>query len=74
MGPLDKFDRPQVPALETGETFVNEPRLTFMNLQGCTIFTVFTDGHVELNPEFTVDECARAFWDAVFRLRPHGGA
>ena len=26
------------------------------------------DGHVIVNPEFTVDEAARAFWDAVKRI------
>jgi hypothetical protein len=38
---------------------------------GDPIVTIRFDGRVEVNPAFTVDEAARAFWDAVIRLNPH---
>jgi hypothetical protein len=44
-------------------------------LQICTasgepIVTIHYDGRVEINPAFTVDEAARAFWGAVLLLNP----
>jgi len=36
------------------------------------IFTIHFDGRIEVNPAFTVDEAARAFWDAVARMNPWG--
>lgn len=34
------------------------------------IVTIRWDGRVEVNPAFTVDEAARAFWDAVIAMNP----
>jgi hypothetical protein len=31
------------------------------------IVTVRADGTVEVNPKYTVDEAAKAFWDAVMK-------
>lgn len=38
---------------------------------GDPIFAIHADGRLEINPAFTVDEAARAFWDAVIRLNPY---
>jgi hypothetical protein len=32
------------------------------------VFRITSDGQVIINPEFTVDEAAREFWDAVRNL------
>ena len=36
------------------------------------IVSISHDGKVDVNPEFTVDEAARAFWDAVRQLAEGG--
>jgi hypothetical protein len=36
------------------------------------IVSITHDGQVTVNPEFTVDEAARAFWDAVKQLAEGG--
>lgn len=35
---------------------------------GREIMRITADGRVEVNPEFTTDQAARAFWDAVKKL------
>lgn len=35
------------------------------------IVRITYDGQVVVNPEFTVDEAARVFWDAVQKLAGH---
>jgi hypothetical protein len=49
--------------------------LTPGNLQisgstGAPIVTIHHDGRVELNPAYSLDEAARAFWDAVIEMNP----
>ena len=40
---------------------------------GEPIVTIYLDGRVEVNPAFTVDDAARAFWEAVKQLNPGDG-
>lgn len=35
---------------------------------GREIVRITADGRVEVNPEFTTDQAAKAFWDAVKKL------
>jgi hypothetical protein len=49
--------------------------LTHASLQisssvGAPIVTIHHDGRVEVNPAYTTDEVARAFWDAVIEMNP----
>ena len=34
------------------------------------IVTIHWSGRVEVNPKYTVDDAARAFWDAVIAMNP----
>ena len=38
---------------------------------GDPIVTIRFDGRIDVNPAFTLEEAARAFWDAVIRLNPY---
>jgi len=35
------------------------------------IVTIRFDGRIDVNPAFTVEQAARAFWDAVIRMNPY---
>lgn len=34
------------------------------------IVRIHMDGRVEINPKHTLDEAAKAFWDAVIKMNP----
>lgn len=48
---------------------ISTATLSFANAAG-TAVTIHPDGRVEVNPKFSTDEAAQAFWDAVKALAP----
>jgi hypothetical protein len=34
------------------------------------IVSIHPDGRIEINPKYTTDEAAKAFWEAVIRMNP----
>ena len=49
------------------------PSLCIFARDSREIVRITPDGRVIVNPEFTVDEAARAFWEAVQKLAAAGG-
>jgi hypothetical protein len=47
----------------------NDSVLSFSQLNE-TIVTFHRDGRVEINPKYSADEAAKAFWNAVIRMNP----
>jgi hypothetical protein len=50
------------------------PSLCIFASDSREIVRITPAGQVIVNPEFTTDEAARAFWDAVQKLAAAGGA
>ncbi|HZF23983.1 MAG TPA: hypothetical protein VE030_11030 [Burkholderiales bacterium] len=46
----------------------SEQNLTICANDGRAIVRITRDGKVIVNPDFTIDEAARAFWEAVQKL------
>lgn len=63
------------PASRQTITFETNParrRLLIMGQDDVTpSITIRTDGHVELNPDISLDEASQAFWQAVERVFPN---
>ena len=66
--PLPEFAKPSSdesdPPLFSGSV-TSPSRLRFYTPTGEPLVTVYFDGRVEVNPQYTMDEAAAAFWEAV---------
>ena len=46
------------------------PDITILGENGASLVTIHPTGELEYGPDYTPDEAARAFWDALRRLAP----
>jgi hypothetical protein len=46
------------------------PDVTIVSADGIPLVTIHPDGQLDYGPNYTPDEAARVFWDALRRLAP----
>jgi len=51
---------------------VQDRYLALFAINADPIVTIHSDGRVNINPKYSTDEAAQAFWDAVRRMGPKG--
>ncbi len=67
------MERETVTAHDAGITLsshITPAALRISHTSGEPLVTIHCDGRVDVNPAFTLDEAAMAFWEAVRKLNP----